>query len=434
MIAGAGSRSPGRWWSVTSTSMPARGRGGDALVARDAVVDGDDQARRLRARELDDLGRQAVAVLEAVRHEVVDVRAHRAQAAHADRAGGRAVGVVVGDDDDAFSRARSRRRGAPRRRRCCAASRTAAARRGRSRAPPRCARRGRRTGARAPDRRRRPRATRRRPERCGARSTDSSSVRATAACAIEAPRAAARSRAASDGALRVPACRVAAPPSAISSRTSTSPRSSACERRVDEVARAMRQRAPASTGAEHDDDARRASAMPTASERRGARDVAVAHARDAAQHVARVADRRAQRRMRRNASRVGQHAAARKPQRVDRRRGARRASAMLVQQHLRFGEPAPPACRVAARREAASRAAVPRRARADVRVDRVRGVARSRTMRRRAARRTTRPSAAKCAFSSASSVARSASSRSCDAAGQPRVVAADDHRDRVGAR
>ncbi len=53
-----------------------------AVDAGDAVVDGDDDVGRLFARgQRDDLGRQAVAVLEAVGHDVVDLRAHRAQAA-----------------------------------------------------------------------------------------------------------------------------------------------------------------------------------------------------------------------------------------------------------------------------------------------------------------------------------------------------------------
>ena len=88
---------------MISTSMPARGRCRDAVDARDAVVDGDEQPRLARRGKRDDLGRQAVAELEAVGHDEVDVRAHRAQAAHADGAGRRAVGVVVGDDDDALA-------------------------------------------------------------------------------------------------------------------------------------------------------------------------------------------------------------------------------------------------------------------------------------------------------------------------------------------
>ena len=46
----------------------------------------------------DDFGRKPVAELEPVGHEELDVGAHRAQAAHADRARRRAVGVVIGDD------------------------------------------------------------------------------------------------------------------------------------------------------------------------------------------------------------------------------------------------------------------------------------------------------------------------------------------------
>ncbi len=77
-----------------------RGRRAHAVDARDAVVDGDDQARRLARRHRDDLRREAVAELEAVGHQVMRVGAHRAQAAHADRARGGAVGVVIADDDD----------------------------------------------------------------------------------------------------------------------------------------------------------------------------------------------------------------------------------------------------------------------------------------------------------------------------------------------
>ncbi len=91
----------------------ARGRRRDAVVAGDAVVDGDDEARRARRGIGDDLGREAVAVFEAVRHEEIDVGAHRREAAHGDRARGGAVGVVVGDDDDAL--ARGDRVGEPRR-------------------------------------------------------------------------------------------------------------------------------------------------------------------------------------------------------------------------------------------------------------------------------------------------------------------------------
>ena len=60
-------------------------------------------AGRARRGERDDLRSQAVAVLEAVRHQEIDRRAHRREAAYADRAGRRAVGVVVGDDRHAFA-------------------------------------------------------------------------------------------------------------------------------------------------------------------------------------------------------------------------------------------------------------------------------------------------------------------------------------------
>jgi hypothetical protein len=71
----------------------------DAVDAGDAVVHGDDDVGRFFARgQGDDFRRQAVAVFEAVRHDVVDARAHRAQAAQRGGAGGGAVAVVVGDD------------------------------------------------------------------------------------------------------------------------------------------------------------------------------------------------------------------------------------------------------------------------------------------------------------------------------------------------
>ena len=52
--------------------------------------------------EFHDVGGEAVAVFEPVGHQIVDTRAEHAQAAHADRAGGGAVGVVVGDDEQAL--------------------------------------------------------------------------------------------------------------------------------------------------------------------------------------------------------------------------------------------------------------------------------------------------------------------------------------------
>jgi hypothetical protein len=72
----------------------------DAVMARDAVVDGHDEDRRERRRLSDDLRREPVAVLEAIRHEELDDGAHRREPAHPDGAGGGAVRVVVGDDHD----------------------------------------------------------------------------------------------------------------------------------------------------------------------------------------------------------------------------------------------------------------------------------------------------------------------------------------------
>ena len=58
-------------------------RFGDAFDARDAVVHRDQDVRaRPGVGEPHDLGREPVAVLEAVRHEVLDVGAERAQRAH----------------------------------------------------------------------------------------------------------------------------------------------------------------------------------------------------------------------------------------------------------------------------------------------------------------------------------------------------------------
>ncbi len=80
----------------------ARMRCGNALDAGDAVVDRDDQPRQLRCGERDDLGGQPVTELETVGYQEVDRGTHRAETAHADRARGRAVGIVVGDDQHAL--------------------------------------------------------------------------------------------------------------------------------------------------------------------------------------------------------------------------------------------------------------------------------------------------------------------------------------------
>ena len=78
---------------------PARARRGDSIEAAYAVVDGDDHRGRAHRGERDDLRREPVAEFEPVRNEEFDLRAHRAQAAHANCAGRGAVGVVIGDDE-----------------------------------------------------------------------------------------------------------------------------------------------------------------------------------------------------------------------------------------------------------------------------------------------------------------------------------------------
>jgi len=74
-----------------------------ALDARDAVVHGDDEVGLFRRGNVDELGREAITELEAVRHEIVDLRAERAQRTDTDRAGRGAVAVVVGHDEDALT-------------------------------------------------------------------------------------------------------------------------------------------------------------------------------------------------------------------------------------------------------------------------------------------------------------------------------------------
>ena len=75
-----------------------RARARHAFDAGDAVVHGDQQVGLALSSELDQLGRQAITELEAIGHQIVDAGAEEAQRAHADGAGGGAVGVIVGDD------------------------------------------------------------------------------------------------------------------------------------------------------------------------------------------------------------------------------------------------------------------------------------------------------------------------------------------------
>ena len=79
-------------------ALDGRGRG-DAIVDRDDEV-GPGSARR---DDVDDLGREAVAVGDAVRDEERGADAEHREAADADRAGRGAVAVIVGDDRDAFA-------------------------------------------------------------------------------------------------------------------------------------------------------------------------------------------------------------------------------------------------------------------------------------------------------------------------------------------
>ena len=82
--------------------LPAAGaRGGDAGMAGDPMVDGQQQVRRQRRNLLHQRRRQAVAVHHAVGHRVDHVAgAEHPQPAHRHRAGGGAVAVEVGDHQD----------------------------------------------------------------------------------------------------------------------------------------------------------------------------------------------------------------------------------------------------------------------------------------------------------------------------------------------
>ncbi|MNP34921.1 hypothetical protein D3C76_1282300 [compost metagenome] len=85
-------------------AQPGGPRRGDAIDAGDAVVHGDQQVRTFLQRHGDDFRGQAVAVLEAVGHQVIDPgRAKHTQRQHADAAGGGAVGIEVADDEDALA-------------------------------------------------------------------------------------------------------------------------------------------------------------------------------------------------------------------------------------------------------------------------------------------------------------------------------------------
>ncbi len=82
-------------------SEPARRL--DALDAGDSVVHRDEELRLRSCRERDDFRGQPVAELESVGDEIADVRAEGGERAHAHRAGGRPVAIVVGDDQHALA-------------------------------------------------------------------------------------------------------------------------------------------------------------------------------------------------------------------------------------------------------------------------------------------------------------------------------------------
>ena len=76
-----------------------------AVDAGNAVIHRNEERRRLfGAGNVNNRGREAVAMRNAIRHAVVDARkAKRAQAAHRKRRPGRTVGVVVTHDADVLA-------------------------------------------------------------------------------------------------------------------------------------------------------------------------------------------------------------------------------------------------------------------------------------------------------------------------------------------
>ena len=63
----SGSASPGRWWSVTTTSRPSALRLGDLVDGGDPAVDGDDEPDAVVGQPLERVARDAVALLETAR-------------------------------------------------------------------------------------------------------------------------------------------------------------------------------------------------------------------------------------------------------------------------------------------------------------------------------------------------------------------------------
>ena len=82
-------------------AQPRRIGGGDAFHAGDAIVHRDQDVGVLAADgQRDDFRGQAIAVFKTVGHQIIDGGAKGAQRAIADRAGGGAVGIIVGDDEE----------------------------------------------------------------------------------------------------------------------------------------------------------------------------------------------------------------------------------------------------------------------------------------------------------------------------------------------
>ena len=76
--------------------------GGDPVHARNAVVHRDQQVRLALCGQRHDLRRQAIAVLEAIGHDEIDVGAHRGESPHAHCTRGGPIRIVIGDDQYAF--------------------------------------------------------------------------------------------------------------------------------------------------------------------------------------------------------------------------------------------------------------------------------------------------------------------------------------------
>ena len=81
---------------------PGGARRGHPFEARDAVIDGHEEVGSLAGGHRDDLGREPIAVFEAVGDEEAHVgRAQGFESPDRDGAGGGAIGVEVRDDQDA---------------------------------------------------------------------------------------------------------------------------------------------------------------------------------------------------------------------------------------------------------------------------------------------------------------------------------------------